>query len=148
MSKKRKALLSILGILVLIFLYLLFSDKIQIGKRGEVKVSTDKFEYSKKEAIKVKIENNFSKKVCFSSCYPFFFERKNEKWEKYPYEKCKEVDFAKNCVFPGKEKFFQIDKIYAESGIHRLVIPVCFSCDIGDFFYQEGKIYSNEFLIK
>jgi hypothetical protein len=148
MSKKRKILFSILGILVLVFGYFLVSDQLRTKKKGEITVITDKTEYEKTESIIVKIKNSLSKDVCFSSCYPFFFERKNERWEVYPYEKCKEVDFVENCIFSGQEKIFQIDEIFATKGLHRLSIPVCYSCKVGDFFQQQGEIYSNEFLIK
>jgi len=148
MSVKRKTLFSILGILVLIFLCLLLWNKFKIWKKGEVRISTDKLEYSREESIKVRIENKLSKKICFSSCSPFFLERKNESWEKYPYERCKKTDFVENCVLPGKEKNFETEKIFAEPGIHRLAIPVCFSCKVGDFFFKEAEFYSNEFSIK
>lgn len=117
--------------------------------RGEVLISTNKSEYKKGENIIVKIENKTNKKICFSSCYPYYLERKNGEWKSYLYDNCPELDLTTTCIKPNKEKFFQIDDFsYAKEGSHRLLVPVCVGCDLAENFKEDKKFYSNEFLIK
>jgi hypothetical protein len=141
-----KILLGIFGVLVLGVIF--FFSLVNLNKSQKVIVETDRKEYKRKDKIKLRIRNELSKKICFSSCYPYFFERKKEKWESHLYEGCGKTDFIEICVAPDKEKYFEIEIAYLEEGLHRLSIPICINCKVGDFFTEDQKIFSNEFLIK
>lgn len=115
--------------------------------RGEVVISTNKTKYDR-ESIIVKIENRTNKKICFSSCYPYYLERKNNDWKSYLYDNCSRLDLIGNCVKPEKEKYFQIDDLsYTKEGLHRLAVPVCLGCSLAENFIENKRFYSNEFLI-
>ncbi|MBZ9571895.1 hypothetical protein KJA15_00950 [Patescibacteria group bacterium] len=115
---------------------------------GNVLVTTDKTEYEKGEVLKVKIQNNFRKNVCFSSCYPYLLERKNEKWESYKYAECYDLDSNGKCISPGQIKAFELTLPQVPGGLHRLAIPVCIGCKGEDTFKESKRFYSNEFIIK
>jgi len=115
----------------------------------EIIVETERKEYTRKDKIKLKIKNESSRKICFSSCYPYFFQRKEKNWESYIYGKCRKIDFIEICLEPKKERYFEIENLsYLKKGLHRLSIPICVNCKIGNLFSETQKILSNEFLIK
>jgi hypothetical protein len=146
MKIQTKILIGFLIILVLVSVFLIWW-KYQIS--GNVSIVTDKKEYEIEEVLKLTIENNLNKNICFSSCYPYYLERKNGEWKSYPYGKCQKTDLVINCIKPGEKKAFQIDDLsYAKEGLHRLSIPVCINCKLVDPFKEEKRFYSNEFRIK
>jgi len=115
----------------------------------KVNVATDKKEYSKTEALKVKIKNNLSQNICFSSCYPYYLENKeNQEWKSYPYRNCESQDLIEKCIEPKKQKAFEIDFPLAEAGFHRIALPVCADCQLDQEFQETQRFYSNEFEIK
>lgn len=125
---------------------------------GNILISTDKseyergksiIEYERGKSIIVKIVNETNKNVCFSSCYPYYLEKKNGDWKSYLYDHCPKMDLIGNCIKPKSEKFFQIEDLsYAKEGLHRLAIPVCIGCNLVDNFKEDKRFYSNEFSIK
>jgi hypothetical protein len=140
---------------ILIFLFVIFFALLiwQALKffplRGEVLISTNKGEYKKGESIIVKIENKTNKQICFSSCYPYYLEKKNGNWKSYPYDNCRKLDLTTSCIRVGGEKSFLIEDLsYAQEGIHRLAIPLCIDCNLVENFKEGKRFYSNEFLIK
>jgi hypothetical protein len=117
--------------------------------RGDVLISTDKGEYKKEESIIVEIENKTNKQICFSSCYPYYLEKKDGNWKSYLYDNCPKVDLTINCIKVKDKKFFQIEDLsYTQEGIHRLAIPLCVGCNLVENFKESKRVYSNEFLIK
>ena len=116
---------------------------------NKVIVVTDKKEYKIAEPLKIKIENNLKETICFSSCYPYKFEKKNlnKEWEEYLYIKCEKEDIAKDCIEPQKIKTFELlpEK---EKSFHRLHLSACIGCKSGEKFREDEIFYSNEFSIK
>jgi hypothetical protein len=96
----------------------------------------------------VKIKNNFGRQICFSSCYPYFLEKKNEKWESYKYAECQKFDGNGHCITAGDLKAFELTLPEGIKGIHRLAVPVCIGCKSQDPFKETTRFYSNEFTIK
>jgi hypothetical protein len=117
--------------------------------RGNILISTDKGEYKKGESIIVEIENKTNKQICFSSCYPYYLEKKDGNWKSYLYDNCPKLNLTNNCIKVGGKKFFQIEDLsYTQEGIHRLAIPLCVGCNLVENFKESKRVYSNEFLIK
>ena len=115
----------------------------------EVRFSTDKEEYASDEKLKFKAINGGEKRVCFSSCYPYYIEKSvSGKWEAYQYQNCQNPNLAENCVEPGKIKAFEMTLPSLGKDSYRLAIPVCVECQLNAPFKEENWSYSNEFVIK
>ncbi|KPJ56936.1 hypothetical protein AMJ49_03420 [Parcubacteria bacterium DG_74_2] len=139
----------LIGILVIIFILVVgwyFLEFFQ--NSGKVLINTDRQEYEIKESLRIKIKNDFRRNICFSSCYPYYLENKDGEWEFYPYGKCLKMDIIENCVKPGQEKTFEIKLEFVNEGSHRISVPVCQGCAIGDLFSENKRFYSNEFTIQ
>jgi len=145
--KKKKFLIIGAGITVLVIIVLI---ALLFPEEGLVNVITDKNEYELGGILKIKIENNSRKTICFSSCYPYLFERKNGEWEGYHYIKCLSEDIAKICISPKDIKAFELSVplFPIKEGSHRLAIPACIGCDRNERFEENQKFYSNDFIIK
>jgi hypothetical protein len=144
---KNKKLLQIIIITAIIVLFAIsiIYFKITAGKTGVV---MDKTGYKVDEEGRVKITNSFSEIICFSSCYPFYFEKENNGiWESIAYNSCETEDFAEKCLESRKVKAFKFTFPGLEAGNYRLAIPVCDNCKEGDKFSSSKWIYSNAFII-
>lgn len=117
-------------------------------EKGGVLITTDKTEYEAGGTLKVKIKNNFGKQICFSSCYPYLLESKNENWESYKYAECQEFNGNGHCLRAGDLKAFELTLPGIIKDPQRLAIPICLSCKNEDPFREDKRFYSNEFLIK
>jgi len=119
-------------------------------KSEEIKITTEKQEYTILEAIKIKIENNSNKKICLDSsfCYPYYLEYKDEnEWKSPSYIECSVDYLIETCIDPKGVKAFEIVPSEPE-GIYRLAIPVCNECNIGEAFREDQWFYSDEFIIR
>ncbi len=148
-NKRNKNILILAGgIIVLVFLitaYFLIFSRTSVEK---TRVVTDKNKYEKSSVLKVKIKNGLKTDICFSSCYPYYFEKKDGVWEGYQYESCPQEDKAEKCLVPDETKAFEAKIPIIEKGIHRLAIPACVGCNLHDKFRKDQWIYSNEFDIQ
>jgi len=145
---KRKKILILIGIFVVFIFVLGISLVIQ---SRQVNVGTDKTEYLKSENLRLTIKNNLKEKenICFSSCYPYYLERKDRKWEFYPYGECQRTDLIERCIEPADSKTFEINlSSWVKEGLHRIRLPICINCKIGDEFKESKRFYSNGFTIK
>jgi len=113
-----------------------------------ITIVTDKEEYKPEDNLKVVIRNDSSQKICFSSCYPYYLERRNGQWESYKYVECFDFDSNGNCIQAKKEQAFELILPKVEEGLHRLAIPVCMGCESAEEFKEDQRFYSNEFWIK
>lgn len=115
-----------------------------------VKAFTEKIKYSQTDEIKVEIENKENKTICFSACYPYKIQVKNNNWNSYSYSECDKEDIVETCINPNQSKAFIIvsNEVFLKPAVHRLAIPVCIDCAIGEQFRVDKIIYSNEFEIK
>ncbi len=115
-----------------------------------VLVFTDRAEYEKGKNLIVAIQNNFQENICFSSCYPYFLEKKKSYWEwdGYRYRVCDKEDINTACIESGQVKAFEIELSWARTGLNRLVMPVCLDCKVEEQFKESKRFYSNEFIIK
>ena len=113
----------------------------------EVNVITEKTEYKIGDIIKVKIENNLKKNICFSSCYPYYLEKKGEEWKSYNYIDCPNSDLVKDCIDSRQVKAFELTVSSLEEGLHRITISACIGCNLEEVFREDQKFYSNEFII-
>ncbi len=116
----------------------------------EVSVITDQNLYEIGAALKVKIENDSGEKICFSSCYPYYFEKKDEEWIGYDYEACPHDNLVEKCIGPEDIKAFELNipPPPLKKGVHRLVIPACIGCSFNETFKESQRFYSNEFIVK
>lgn len=136
------------GIAVLIIIVFLGIYIYQPDKAGEVNIETEKKEYQIGEALKVKIGNNFRENICFSSCYPYYFEKKDGEWISYHYENCPDGDLVETCIEPKRVKAYEIIIPALKTGFHRLALPACIGCGIQQKFQEDQWLYSNDFVIK
>jgi len=120
-----------------------------VGKSQDFEVSVENSMYSKNESLRLKIKNNFlNKEFCFSSCFPYFLEKKNDDWNEYSYAECPFPDRIEKCIKPRQLKAFIINLPQTEEGLHRLSIPACYNCNIGQVFHEDTRFFSDEFRIK
>ena len=146
--QKKDFLLILAGLIALIGIILIFT--LTSEKTSEkLNVVIDKAEYKIGESLKIKIENNLEKNVCFSSCYPYYWEKKeNIGWEDYRYVDCPNSDLATYCVGPEEIKAFEIAIPSVELGLHRIAISACLECQFQEKFQEEQRFYSSDFIIK
>ncbi len=140
--------LVLFGLIVLI-LVLGITKESSVSKKGlEVTVVTDKQEYVKGEdVLKVKIENTSDEKICFSSCSPFYLQKKGDGYDGFNYKECSD-DVAETCIDPSGIKAFAINLPPKVGGEYLLAIPACVGCSVQQKFREDQKIYSNEFVIR
>ncbi len=143
---KENFLIIVVGVSVLIIIILL---AIFLPRNVEsISIITDKINYSSGDSLKIKIENNSLKDICFSSCYPYYFEKKGDQWKDYKYQECSKQDIIETCINPGKVKAFEMEVPSLEEGSHRIVLPICTDCQTGRNFQENKRYYSNEIIIK
>lgn len=142
---ENKEFLKWIGIIVIvaIILAVLF-----VFQGASVKITTDKKEYKAGDTLKVKIKNDSRENICFSSCYPYYWEKKKENWEDYHYVDCPDNNLVDNCVNPKKVKAFELSIPVIDNGLHRLAIPACLGCNLQERFREDQRFYSNDFVIE
>ena len=111
-------------------------------------ISTNKKDYGNGESLIVTIKNTLKESICFSCCYPYYLEKNNGQWTSYHYGECEKEDVNEICVEQGQIKSFEIDLVFLEEGIHRLALPACSGCIIGEEFKEIKRFYSNEFSVR
>jgi len=148
MGAKKYLIIFCVIILLTLFLIVWMAWKGYRIQKGEILITTDKTEYESGETLKVKIQNKFREQICFSSCYPYLLESKNENWESYKYAECQEFDGNGHCMKAGELKAFELTLPQISDGFHRLTVPVCVGCESEDTFRETKRFYSNEFTIK
>lgn len=119
-----------------------------LGKSGGVEVSTDKLEYAPGDSQIVSIKNDLGNTVCFSSCYPYRLEKRDDEWDAYEYDECPDKDVADVCLGQGEAKKFKITLDEAKAGVHRISIGACVGCSVGESFKEDKIFYSNSFEVK
>ena len=143
----KNTLFTIFSILIILAVVLILIMVVS-GPKGEAKVITDKEEYQIGGTLKVKIENPLEEEVCFSTCYPYYLENKEEGWKSYDYQSCQTENVVDSCVDPKEMISFELVVPEVKKGIHRLAIPACVGCRGGKEFIDKEWFYSNDFLIK
>lgn len=137
------------SLIIILAVFLLLGGIFFLWRNQRIIVETDKKEYSTGEEIKIKIKNYFlNKELCFSSCYPYFFEKEKDGWQGYLYDACPFPDRVEKCIKPGQVKAFSTFLPKFISGRHRLAVSVCDNCAIGQDFKATAKFFSNEFEIR
>ena len=134
----------VLLIIILITILLILG---WVWYNNQVIVKTDRTEYQKQEPLRVVIRNNSEDSLCFSSCYPYYLEKKDEGWRSYEYGICQEADVVETCIDSKDSKTFGIplNAYSIKSGIYRIAIPACINCEIGKIFQEDKKFHSNRF---
>jgi hypothetical protein len=153
MTKNNKDILMIIGGIAALAAILIISSLVpQKTEFGGAKVITNKDRYKIGENLKVKIKNGLKTDICFSSCSPYYFERKDGSWEAYQYSAlaCQSEDVAKPCVRSKTVKAFELNipSTAIKKGVHRLAIPACIGCSLFDRFKKDKWFYSNQFIIQ
>ncbi|MCX6760288.1 MAG: hypothetical protein NTW46_03015 [Candidatus Nealsonbacteria bacterium] len=145
MKNKKLLLIIVITAIIVLFAVSFIYFKSSAGKTIAV---MDKEEYGANEDGRVKIKSSLSGEICFSSCYPFYFEKEtNGNWEGIAYDKCEEDDLSEKCFDGNKVKAFRFVFPDLKAGNYRLAIPVCDNCKEGDKFLSNKWIYSNIFKI-
>jgi len=116
-------------------------------KKGVV-IITEKEEYKRGEELKVKIENNIDERICFSSCYPYYMQKRNGEWVAYLYEECEKEDMIEKCVEPKQAKAFELTVPKVDLGPHRLAIGACIGCQLNETFKKDKNLFSNIFIVE
>lgn len=121
-----------------------------LQKNGTAQAFVDRDNYQVGESLEVAVTNDFDRKMCFSSCYPYLMERRREdgKWEEYEYSNCPDNNLAADCILVRAQKKFRIMLDDVVPGVHRLKINACVGCAAAENFVFEREIYSNIFEIK
>ncbi len=134
----------------LVLLFLVFGSILVLGLLwwqgyiGDVWVWPEKDTYSRDEMVRVKIWNLTSRRVCFSSCYPFYFWRNKNgnAWERLEYEECPFENRAVKCLAPLQVKAFEIDNLhYLDPGKYSLNFTTCEGCREGESFSLQDANY-------
>lgn len=146
--RKNKFLIIGIVIAVLAGVVLIILSTTQKFEYLSAEVITDKNEYNKGGGLKVKIENNLEESICFSSCYPYYFEKKIVRWKTYPYIECPFDDLVEVCISPKQVKAFELIVPSLEEGNHRLAIPACIGCNLNQLFESDSWFYSNSFVVE
>ena len=148
MKNPIKILITLLVIVIVLIVGWFVLDNYQ-GSQGVI-VVTDKTDYEKQEMLRDSIENKLGDNICFSSCYPYRLEKRNEngEWVAYSYEACPKDDVNENCINSEQKKLFEINLFFIEEGTHRIVLPVCIDCMLKEEFKESKRFYSNVFEIK
>lgn len=145
---ENKDLIILIILIIIIGGGLIWEEKNYSLNASPVSIRTDKAEYQKEGILKLVIKNNFGKNICFSSCYPYYLEKKDGGWSLYSYSQCQKPDLSEICLSPRQSKFFEISLAYIGGGLHRLIVPVCLDCKDKENFREDNRFYSNEFLIR
>lgn len=132
-------------ILVLVLVFLLKTPLLKTPQ--EVIITTDQTEYASGEAPVMTIKNNLTSNICLSSCYPYYLEKNNGEWKNYLYEKCEEPDLVEICIESNQVKGLELIVPALQAGLHKIVVPSCLNCQIGQPFKEDQRFYSNEFTI-
>ena len=135
----------LIGVLVI---FILIIGGIVWKSFRKVVIITDKVEYQSSEMLRLKIKNNLAKNICFSSCYPYYLEVKEKKWQSYEYGECQKPNLAEKCMRPAEIKGFELTLVATKNGLHRLAVPVCIDCKENEGFKETKRFYSNKFIIK
>lgn len=145
--KKRLSKIGGIAILVVIVLIIaLYSS--QRSRPEEVNITTEKTEYKIGEALKLKVENNLREDICFSSCYPYYFEKRDGDWKSYHYTNCPNSNLVERCINSRQTKAFEIVVPALKTGLHRLALPACLECNLQEKFKEDQWLYSNDFIIE
>lgn len=143
-------IIAVVLIIILVFVWLFWKGYRNSRKGGELSISTYQAEYSSSDNPKIKIENKSGEPICFSSCYPYYLEKKDGTLQSYQYGDCPRTDVIENCINPEQVKAFELmlDQMEIEKGFHRVAVPACVGCAFQSNFRQDKFFYSNEFIIK
>ena len=77
MNQKNKDILILIGGIIVLAAILIISSLFpQNNSVKKTKIITDKNKYETGDILKVEIKNGFKTDICFSSCYPYYFEKK------------------------------------------------------------------------
>ena len=145
----QKDFLIIIAGLIILGIIITFSFLIPRNVKTEnVKINTDNNDYSVGDKLRIRIENNLEEKICFSSCYPYYFEKNEGAWNNYRYKECPQEDIISDCVDPKDVKAFELEIPIIKTGIHRIALPACIGCSANDLFNENNRFYSNDFIIK
>lgn len=142
-SKKQ---ILILGLIILAVGFFLRS----VSMESKIEVLIQEEKYSPGEDLKIQITNNQEENICFSSCYPYYLERKIEKeeWERRSYGNCEEEDIAIKCISFKNLRAFELMLKNPERGVYRVSVPICINCREGEIFQEDKEIFSPFFEVK
>lgn len=147
---RKNIILSLILIVFIVFIFFRFSKNLKeyLMASASFLITTEKTEYLVGDNLRLKIKNNYGKELCFSTCYPYFLERKDQNWQRYSYVECNKINIHNGCIRNNQEKAFELTLPKVQSGVHRLVVPLCADCDLDENFQPELNFYSNEFIVK
>lgn len=145
---KKDFLLIIAGFIILSIIITLSFVIPRNAKIEGVKINTDNSDYSVGDKLRIRIENNLEEKICFSSCYPYYFEKNEGAWNNYRYKECSKEDIISECIDSKDIKAFELEIPAVKTGIHRIALPACIGCNFDNPFNENNRFYSNDFMIK
>ena len=151
MNKKNIFISGLSALIILSFIVIIFYVFSVAQNKYNLKnisVLTDKGEYEIGEELKVKIKNSTDETLCFSSCYPYYIERKDGVWDRYRYQNCPKENITDKCVDPHEVKAFELTIPELIRGNHRLSIGACINCGLNEIFKADKNLISNQFIIK
>ena len=148
--KKPKDLLVLFGLIVLAgFVFWGIWNYYYHLLPQQVLIITKKPVYYSNTELGLAIKNILPNNICFSSCYPYYLEKKAKEWRTYEYyEYCPHPDLIESCIKPDYAKFFSITLPDLSPGLHRIKIPVTIAGKPGEEFREDKVYYSNDFIIR
>lgn len=133
---------------ILLIVCIILGVGLILAKSQKIEIITDKTRYENGGSLRVKIRNLSLRNVCFSSCYPYNLEKKNNQWKAYNYQACPHDDLAEKCLKLFGTKTFEISLPQVKAGIHRIAVSICNNCQAGQEFEETERFYSGEFEIQ
>lgn len=147
-SNKIKIFLILVIVVILISGFLGVKKWKGIENNQEVIITLYNQVYQQGNNPQLKIENYLGASICFSTNNPYYLEKKvGEEWEEYKYFGIEDEDIITKCMNPEDIKAFELISPIRK-GFHKVAIPVCLNCELGQKFKESQRFYSDLFVIK
>jgi len=147
-SNKIKIFLILAIVVISISGFLAIKKQKSLKGAHEVVVTVYNQVYQQGSNPQLKIENYLGASICFSTNVPYYLEKKvGEEWKEY---KCLELggkDIITKCMNPEDIRAFELISPIGK-GFHKIAIPVCLDCKLGQEFKESERFYSDLFVIK
>lgn len=139
----------ILGAVTLVLIGVVAFSWGRKSSQPPLSVELNKQMYNQGEEVRITIRNNSFKQACFSSCYPYYLQRKEGEWENYNYPSCPEQDVNIPCISASETKKFKFNLFQGlHDGLHRLAIPINERGEKGKQFEEDRKVHTDPFEVK
>lgn len=121
----------------------------QRSSQPPVSIELNKQMYNRGEEIRITVRNNSFGQICFSSCFPYYLQRKDKNWHSYDYPSCPEKNMNIPCLSSGQTRKFKFELGQSlQDGLHRIAVPINKKATAGEGFEEDQKVHSPPFEVK